>query len=187
MLNPAFHDKKISPRSVLQYVGTNLFRDNFHPAIWCFSLIIKINNILKNINSDMLANTKVVFIVPDVRFINEILILDDYFSKQPKTFVHKYLILSNRNEPDKNTFYTIDDHFHTTIDSSNDTDSAELIQKLLNIDETINKNVSEHPSETGPVLIGMAHRFLNVKPLWNNKTLDEFYKMLSDTPDLITL
>jgi hypothetical protein len=56
----------LTPRWVLQFIGTDVFRNNFHDDIWVASL----ENTLRN-----LGNKDVV--ISDARFINELQILKD--------------------------------------------------------------------------------------------------------------
>lgn len=51
--------ERFTPRFALQYLGTQLFRENFHYNLWVFSMESRL------INSDKI-------IIPDVRFQNEI-------------------------------------------------------------------------------------------------------------------
>ena len=53
--------KSVTPRWVLQYMGTEVLRNNFHNDIWIMS-------ILKKIETNPTTN----FIITDTRFINEI-------------------------------------------------------------------------------------------------------------------
>jgi dephospho-CoA kinase len=58
-----------TPRQILQYVGTNLFRDNFDSQIWIKSLALSIDQLIKqNIN----------IVIADVRFINEAKFIQSY-------------------------------------------------------------------------------------------------------------
>lgn len=53
-------NREISPRIILQQLGTNVFRDNFHPKIWIIALKKKI------------LESKNDIIITDARFPNEI-------------------------------------------------------------------------------------------------------------------
>jgi hypothetical protein len=50
----------VTPRWVLQNIGTNIMRDHFHKNIWVHSLMKKINDPKKN------------YVISDVRFRNEV-------------------------------------------------------------------------------------------------------------------
>lgn len=50
----------VTPRWILQHVGTNVMRDHFHKNIWVHSLMKKLNDPNKN------------YVVSDVRFRNEV-------------------------------------------------------------------------------------------------------------------
>lgn len=56
-------ERNITPRNMMQYIGTNLFRDNFHPDIW---LSVVERQILKN------KLLKINTVITDCRFDNEI-------------------------------------------------------------------------------------------------------------------
>lgn len=53
---------KVTPRKILQKIGTELFRNNFNDNIWILSLIRKINDKI---------NSKKNIIITDIRFNNE--------------------------------------------------------------------------------------------------------------------
>lgn len=53
--------REITPRNILQYFGTELFRENFHNDIWILSMIHRLE-----------AQPKNNFVITDVRFPNEI-------------------------------------------------------------------------------------------------------------------
>lgn len=53
-------NKKITPRWALQYIGTEVFRNNFHNEIWVASL----ENRVRNSNKDI--------VITDCRFFNEV-------------------------------------------------------------------------------------------------------------------
>jgi len=50
----------VTPRWVLQHIGTDVMRDHFHKNIWVHSLLKKLNDSSKN------------YVISDVRFCNEV-------------------------------------------------------------------------------------------------------------------
>lgn len=55
---------QLTPRYVMQYFATDLFRDKFHPDIWVKIVENKLNNIINNPNTNI--------VISDCRFENEI-------------------------------------------------------------------------------------------------------------------
>uniref|UniRef100_A0A6C0JX24 Deoxynucleoside monophosphate kinase n=1 Tax=viral metagenome TaxID=1070528 RepID=A0A6C0JX24_9ZZZZ len=58
-------ERDVTPRFVLQYIGTNIFRVHFHSDFWIHSLFSEL---------DLTKNN----VISDVRFRNEILAIKDY-------------------------------------------------------------------------------------------------------------
>lgn len=63
--HPLFSGKKITPRLVLQIMGTEVFRVHFHSDIWVLSALNKIK-----------ANPEKSYVITDVRFRTEIKLLE---------------------------------------------------------------------------------------------------------------
>lgn len=63
-------DKYISPRCVLQRIGTDLYRNHIHQDIWCFCLRQRMESIKQEYKSKGIDIKG--FIIPDARFINEL-------------------------------------------------------------------------------------------------------------------
>jgi hypothetical protein len=71
---------KITPRIVLQKIGTDIFRENFHSDIW--KLVIE-KKLIENRNKNM--------VITDCRFVNEMNLVKKYGGK---------IICVHRNKPD---------------------------------------------------------------------------------------
>jgi hypothetical protein len=74
--------KPVTPRWVLQYMGTEVIRNNLHGAFWIHSLGAQIQN-----------NAQKDYVITDMRFFNEI----DYVQGTLKGFVVQ--IVNSHNEP----------------------------------------------------------------------------------------
>lgn len=57
-------DRDITPRFIMQHIGTDVMRNHFHPDIWVLTVEKQMKDIM-----DKTGKTK--FIVSDLRFINE--------------------------------------------------------------------------------------------------------------------
>lgn len=87
----------LSPRFVMQYIATDVFRKHFHPDIWVKIIENEINKIL-----DLSVNKNIV--ISDCRFENEINMLSRLGGKiiqvyrDPPYWFHKYRNGENPNE-----------------------------------------------------------------------------------------
>lgn len=108
----------LTPRKMLQLIGTDVFRNNFHKEIW-ISILEK--KLLFNLHSNI--------VISDCRFSNEINILKKYNAK----IIHVYRNLPNWFIPYKN---------NETIDSEefNKIHSSELDWIKSDFDYDINNN-----------------------------------------------
>lgn len=116
-----FHYVKI--RTLLQYVGTEVFRKEFGEDVWIKIAMRDIVNI---------AKARRVCIVPDVRFSNEA----DAIHKTDKS-LYGQVIIVRRKSDNKDNHTSENVNVTADYEINNDSTLANLFYKVLNVAETI--------------------------------------------------
>ena len=156
----------ITPRWVLQNMGTEIMRDNFHPDIWILSL------------SKTIQQTEGNIVISDARFLNEIQLIKDMkdglcvgvYRKLPKWL----------------------DRFYSKVDNAT---SADLGRSFLELDLTSTINRSVLPEYAKAVLQELSielhqseweHLLFNKYDLVidNTKSLKNLHKQATDLANL---
>lgn len=159
----------ITPRSMLQIFGTDLVRKKIDDRIWVFSTLkkmISLNAIAKAQN----PNQRVVFIVPDARFLNESQTFRQYFPK-----ICCLYIKSNRNSLDENCVRHIGSWVAQQDKPLDDPKLLDLIREVL-----LTVFHGEHISELEPLFYVFFRRELEVMILENNYSdINQYHGYLS--------
>ena len=95
------HINNLTPRKMLQFIGTDLFRDKFNADIWTLIVENKIKNVIQN-------NIQQNIIISDCRFPNEIAMIKKY---------NGILIHIQRNNLNQNNIHN-NSNIHSNIHSS---------------------------------------------------------------------